>query len=253
MDGLEAVVLVGVVAGGVYLIDRYQRGQGGELTLRRGVKTTTTGPDFNGILEGFSGLMDSDKINSIGGIFRGGNVTFGNITGATSNATSNNMERAVMNLIGSTEAPQGYNQVYGGIATRDRPNQPLTTMTVQQVLDWQDSIDARYPSEAAGRYQVMEDTLRGLVTSGKVSASAIFNETTQDKIALILMERRGLRAYQSGKISLQAFGNRLAQEWASLPVLTGSKRGASYYAGDGLNHALVTPERLEAALGGEWV
>ena len=51
------------------------------------------------------------------------------------------------------------------------------------------------------------------------------------------------------------FGKRLAQEWASFPVLAGTKgakrtvaRGQSYYAGDGLNKSLVTPEKVEAIL-----
>lgn len=44
-------------------------------------------------------------------------------------------------------------------------------------------------------------------------------------------------------------------EWASFPVLVGTKgqkrtvkRGQSYYAGDGLNKALVAPDAVEAIL-----
>ena len=56
-------------------------------------------------------------------------------------------------------------------------------------------------------------------------------------MALALLERRGLSKYKAGKISAEQFGNNLAKEWASFPVVTGSKRGRSYYAGDGLNKA----------------
>lgn len=59
----------------------------------------------------------------------------------------------------------------------------------------------------------------------------------------------------AGKISRTEFGKRLAQEWASFPVLApvqGAhrklKRGQSYYAGDGVNKALVTPGKVEAVL-----
>lgn len=59
----------------------------------------------------------------------------------------------------------------------------------------------------------------------------------------------------AGKISRTEFGKRLAMEWASFPVLTVCKgahrqlnRGQSYYAGDGLNKALVAPEKIEALL-----
>lgn len=52
-----------------------------------------------------------------------------------------------------------------------------------------------------------------------------------------------------------AFAKGLAQEWASFPVLVDCrgahrdiKRGQSFYAGDGLNKALVKPEKVEAVL-----
>lgn len=59
----------------------------------------------------------------------------------------------------------------------------------------------------------------------------------------------------TGKIDRTEFGKRLAQEWASFPVLAATKggsrivsRGQSFYAGDGLNKSLVTPEAVEAVL-----
>jgi hypothetical protein len=55
----------------------------------------------------------------------------------------------------------------------------------------------------------------------------------------------------SGTITPTEFGNRLAMEWASFPVLSainGKRRGQSYYAGDGQNHALVSPEAVERTL-----
>ena len=53
-----------------------------------------------------------------------------------------------------------YNAVWGGIKAKDRPPKKLVEMTIGEVLDWQDMIDPHYKSEAAGRYQIMEDTLR---------------------------------------------------------------------------------------------
>jgi hypothetical protein len=59
----------------------------------------------------------------------------------------------------------------------------------------------------------------------------------------------------AGEISRTEFGKRLAQEWASLPVLAACQgahlkltRGQSYYCGDALNAGLVPPERVEAVL-----
>lgn len=155
--------------------------------------------------------------------------------------------------------PQGaasaYDVVWGGIRKQDRPPRPLTQMTVAEVLAWQDSIDSRYQSEAAGAYQVMEDTLRPLVDAGSISAAARFDRATQDRIATMLLQRRGWDRYLRREISAERFGDMLAREWASFPVHSdqrGASRqvvaGQSYYAGDGLNAAHVKPAEVIAAL-----
>ena len=157
----------------------------------------------------------------------------------------------LLSLIREKEARGDYNIVYSGIRKADRPKKPITTMTVAEVLAWQDSIDPKYQSEAAGAYQVMEDTLRQLVRSGAVDIAAKFDEQTQDEIAKILLDRRGLSDYVTGRISTEKFANQIAMEWASMPVVTpvvrkiGKKTvtiqpGASYYDGDGLNRSLVS-------------
>ncbi|PIE10506.1 MAG: hypothetical protein CSA72_08345 [Rhodobacterales bacterium] len=163
---------------------------------------------------------------------------------------------SLLSVIGRAEAPRGYNQVWGGIAAADRPPRALTTMTVNEVLAWQDSIDNRYNSEAAGRYQIMEDTLRDLVMSGAVSGNQLFNAQTQDACAVALMKRRGLDSYRAGHISAATFADRLAREWAGLPVQKDQRghkrhvrRGQSYYAGDSLNAATVSPDSVVRAIG----
>lgn len=67
--------------------------------------------------------------------------------------------------------------------------------------------------------------------------------------------RRGYDLFISGQIDRTEFGKRLAQEWTSFPVLSAVKgasrdlrRGQSYYAGDGLNKVLVSPEKVESVL-----
>lgn len=168
------------------------------------------------------------------------------------------LEAALLALIGSIEAPQGYDQVYGGsrIATPRR----LTQMTVGEVLQWQDrSVAAGSASSAAGRYQIIRKTLRGLANKGYVRHSDRFDKRTQDRLGVVLMEQRGLRKYQAGRISATQFGQNLSQEWASLPAITKDKRGRnakgqSYYAGDGLNHARTSQRTLMNTItGGAWV
>lgn len=174
---------------------------------------------------------------------------------------------ALLAFIRQPESRGDYCAVWGGIKRTDWPKRPLVKMTIGEVLAWQDSIDASYNSEAAGAYQMMEDTLRGDPKSGTpalyilagLTASDLFNEDNQDAMAVALLRRRGLDSFLDGTISAEAFANRLAMEWASLPVVTPVKRtvgrkswtvqrGASYYAGDGLNKAHVSPDAFLAAV-----
>lgn len=152
------------------------------------------------------------------------------------------MSKNLLDFIAQPESRGDYNVVWGGIKRHHRPPKPLVTMTIGEVLAWQDSIDHLYQSEAAGRYQIMEDTLRGLYAQAGMSLGDLFDQRGQDRLATQLLKRRGLVAYQRGQITTEDFANKLAQEWASLPVVSGPKKGRSYYAGDGLNQAHVKVE-----------
>ena len=156
--------------------------------------------------------------------------------------------KPLLDFIAKPESGGDYNVVWGRIQPADRPKRPLVTMTIAEVLAWQESIDARYQSEAAGRYQIMEDTLRPLPPAAGLLPSDLFNEANQDALATVLLRRRGLDKFLAGKISAEEFANNLAREWASLPVVTGPKAGRSYYAGDGLNKSHVSVSDFLAAV-----
>jgi hypothetical protein len=163
------------------------------------------------------------------------------------NPSGNGSTEPLLSLIRSVEAPRGYDDYFRGVSAP--PPRRLTTMTVGEVLAWQESIDSTSPSEAAGAYQIMEDTLRDLVRRGVVSTSERFDRATQDRLALALMERRGLSQYRAGRISQEQFAQRLSMEWASLPAITRDRSGRpatgqSYYAGDGLNKSLVSQQQF---------
>jgi muramidase (phage lysozyme) len=158
-------------------------------------------------------------------------------------------------LLRKYESADDYNAVWGGIARADHPPRPLVEMTVGQVLDWQDSIDRKYMSEAAGAYQILEDTLRGLYREADVPRSARYDRATQDKLADALLRRRGLDDYLAGRITAEKFALALSMEWASLPVPHDVRRdgrtirkGQSYYAGDGLNAAHASVDEVLTAL-----
>ncbi|PST21989.1 hypothetical protein C7U60_12050 [Mesorhizobium plurifarium] len=147
-----------------------------------------------------------------------------------------------------------YDVIYGH--KQGKLAKPLTQMTVAEVLGAQKGWSRAHGSSAAGAYQVMRATLVGLSKELPwLSGDQRFDPALQDKLALHLLNRRGFAAFVSGEIGPVEFARRLAMEWASLPVLAESqgdrqriRRGQSYYAGDGLNKALVRPEKLEAVL-----
>ncbi len=159
----------------------------------------------------------------------------------------------LLDFIGGIEAPRGYDVIYGN--NQDKLPKPITQMTIGELVDAQASFTKRFKSSASGRYQFMRDTLQDLSRELGLRGTQIFDANLQDRLGYHLLKRRGYDLFIAGKISRTEFGKRLAQEWASLPVLAATqgahrqlKRGQSYYAGDALNKSLVTPAKVEAVL-----
>lgn len=132
---------------------------------------------------------------------------------------------------------------------------PLTAMTIGEVVDAQRKWSKNHGSSAAGGYQFMRNTLQGLSKELHLNGNQVLDPDLQDRLGYHLLKRRGYEEFMSGNMSLSEFGKRLAMEWASFPVLVACrgahrdlKRGQSYYAGDGLNRALVAPEKVEGVL-----
>lgn len=144
----------------------------------------------------------------------------------------------LLETIAEGESNGNYNAYYGQPANTSIK---LTEMTIAQLLQWQrDYVRAGNPSSAAGRYQIIQPTLEGLVRELAINQSDVFNEQLQDRMAIALAERRGARDFIENDISADQFAANLAQEWAALPAVTGSRPTESFYAGDGLNVARVS-------------
>ena len=151
---------------------------------------------------------------------------------------------AIKNLIAEHESNGDYNTVFGG------GKQPITSMTVKEVLDWQAAQrkgGAR--STAVGKYQFINKTLKSIVDRNPKDfpKDRLFDEAAQEEAADILLNRRGFKAFEEGKLSAEKVANNLAKEWASLPVVSGKKKGSSYYDSK-LNKALTSPEAVLDAL-----
>jgi hypothetical protein len=134
---------------------------------------------------------------------------------------------------------------------------PITEMTLEELLveqrRWVRNLKA--PSGAAGRYQIIRPTLLSLIAELSVPLSERFTPELQDRFGLALLQRRGWSQFAAHALSLPDFGNRLAREWASFPVLSRQQgahrtveRGESYYAGDGINASLARASEAEAVL-----
>lgn len=149
-------------------------------------------------------------------------------------------EGALLDLIGKYESRGDYNLAYGNKKAN------FSDMSVDQVLAWQDRyVASGSASSAAGKYQIIRSTLRGLKAEIGLTGAEKFDEAMQDRMAMALLRRRGLDDFQAGRISSDKFMKNLSQEWASLPK-DGS--GLSYYDGDGLNKAHAKPHEVLAVL-----
>ncbi|RFC66432.1 hypothetical protein DYI37_03035 [Fulvimarina endophytica] len=154
-----------------------------------------------------------------------------------------------------TDGPSGYNVIYG--FNQDKLPEPVTRMTVDELIGAQSSFTKLYGSSASGGYQFMRATLTDLKRELGLRGSQLMDPDLQDRLAFHLLKRRGYEQFMAGTISLTEFGKRLAMEWASFPVLADTKgahrqvtRGSTYYSGDKLNKALVEPEEIESLLRG---
>lgn len=148
--------------------------------------------------------------------------------------TGTNSSNALLDVIGMAEAPEGYDTVTG-FAT-SQPDKPITAMTLGELAAYQQKIKAEGSSSTAvGRYQIMSYTLPDIIKGLGLTGSEVFTPELQDRMAMWLLERRGLQDFLSGKIDLNTFADNLAQEWAGLPLASGKSR----YEGDGLNAATI--------------
>ena len=140
-------------------------------------------------------------------------------------------ERDMLDLIGSLEAPEGYDQVYSRVKLA--PPRPITSMTVQDVMTWQRQASKTAASSAAGRYQVIRKTLNGVVKQGVVSPNEVYTPAVQDRIGAYLLAQTGYRDGDSSDKIL----NRVSGVWAALPRVSGAGAGYSTYEGYAGNHA----------------
>jgi hypothetical protein len=97
---------------------------------------------------------------------------------------------------------------------------------------------------ALGKYQIIRKTLQGLLKQGVVSPNETFSPSTQDKLAIALLNEKGWTQFQSGKMSADKMADAIAQVWAGFPLASGQ----SAYQGVGSNKATVGRQEVLTAL-----
>jgi muramidase (phage lysozyme) len=148
----------------------------------------------------------------------------------------------LLETIAKGESQGNYNAYFGNVANQ---NPVFTEMKVAEVLQWQKKyVESGSRSSAVGKYQFIRPTLNRLVEQLDISKNVRFDEKLQDKLAVSLLERRGLNEYAEGKINRKQFAHNLSKEWAALPKTIGDNPSESYYEGDGLNHVQVSVDEI---------
>ncbi|KAB2787786.1 glycoside hydrolase family 104 protein [Brucella anthropi] len=171
-------------------------------------------------------------------------------TGAAHSAVPDkyHVYRPMLELIGhseGTDRKRGYNETlaYGAFTGG---NVDLVSMTLNEIDALQTRMlkhpDNRFNSSALGRYQIVRTTLRAIRKTLKLPPSAPFDAEMQDRCACYLLGLRGIDKYLAGRLSEDTLINNLAQEWASLPNISGQ----GTYAGQ---KAAVTLDHVRQVLG----
>jgi muramidase (phage lysozyme) len=144
-----------------------------------------------------------------------------------SSTAGNTPVAPLLDLIGNTEGTDrrnGYNETlgYGKFTGGDVQ---LTGMTLDQIDQLQTKMlshpDNSWNSSALGRYQIIRTTMRGLRKELGLPGDELFDESMQDRLAMHLLERRGLSQWKAGSLSDEQFMRGLSAEWASLPQASG--------------------------------
>jgi murein DD-endopeptidase MepM/ murein hydrolase activator NlpD len=153
----------------------------------------------------------------------------------------------ILDLIASKESGGSYTKMYGG-----KENPSLVNMTLQEVSAFQAAHAKKTGSAAMGRYQFMNALGQGAAVGLKPTDK--FSPENQDKMAVGLIVNKRKVTLDMIKSNPDEAMIRLGMEWAAIGMpksMRGHRRmvaaGETYYAGDGVNKAHITPAQMRAA------
>jgi hypothetical protein len=162
----------------------------------------------------------------------------GTVTRAYTKSAPDEFDKSLLNTIAKGESGGDYNSMNQG-GTKDKGiygsgnsmrviGKNLTEMTVGEVITRgakpSDSPEKRKKEGlifAAGRYQIVPDTLKRLVNAGVVSKGDKFDAATQDRLGKALLEEAGLSSFKAGKMPASQFQNNVSKVWGAIANTSG--------------------------------
>ena len=149
------------------------------------------------------------------------------------NSVSGGSPGALLDLIAAPESRGNYNAWYGN-AEQDAVD--LSGLTVNEIRDLQTDLVRSNGGSAIGRYQLLDDTLDGLIDRMGLTGHERFTPELQDRMALRLARDAGMEGWLGGRISDERFARNLSEIWAGLPRDASNQ---SHYEGLQGNQATV--------------
>jgi len=153
-----------------------------------------------------------------------------------SGRTIGGIHKEALDIIAGPESGGNYNamnqgtdakgNILGSGDSKKVIGQSLTSMTIGEVIDRQNQ--SKYPRggkndkgiHAAGKYQMIGNTLPGAMKSAGLSEKDLFSPENQDKMGLALLKERGIQPWTSGGSKYSTKEMEIVEQARKTPVST---------------------------------
>jgi len=188
----------------------------------------------------------------------------GKVTRAYTKTAPDDFDMSLLNVIAKGESGGDYNAmnqggtkekgIYGSGNSMKIIGKNLTDMTVGEVM-MRGAPPSASPEKrkkeglifAAGKYQIVPETLKKLVNAGVVNRGDKFDAATQDKLGKALLEDAGLSQFKAGKKSPTEFQNDVSKIWGAV----GNTAGETSLGGPNKANRLATNQFATLLAGGK--